>query len=165
VETDIPSTLFVIRDKINRVTCRLSIDDAQEMPLQIANYQAKANSSRMYRLYYRLSPTADLRIAPGMEVLVKIEYGKESDSNLVVPLSAVFNHHNQSYVWILNPSDSTVSKQAVEPGDLTGKGKVIIRSGLKNGDKVVVSGANVLNENEKVQVLQPASKTNIGGLL
>ncbi len=165
VETDIPSTLFVIRDQISRVSCRLSIGDAHEMQLQLVNYQSKANSSRMYRMYYSLSPNADSRIAPGMEVLVKIEYQKENDSSQVVPLSAIFNHNGQANVWVFNASDSTVTKHAVQTANLTGDGKIIIRSGLKNGDKIVVSGANALNDSEKVQVIQPTSKTNIGGLL
>jgi hypothetical protein len=36
---------------------------------------------------------------------------------------------------------------------------------LTGKEKVVVAGVNVLKENQKVVLLETASKTNIGGLL
>jgi RND family efflux transporter MFP subunit len=165
VEIDIPSTLFVIRDRFKKVSCRLSVNNAPEMPLQLVNYQSKANSSRMYRLFYRLNPNANPNMAPGMEVLVSIEYSCDDNNRLIVPLSALFIHDGKSHVWVLNTSDSTVTKQAVEPGALAENGKVIVQSGLKGDETIVVSGVHVLNDNEKVHVIEPVSKTNIGGIL
>jgi hypothetical protein len=42
---------------------------------------------------------------------------------------------------------------------------VKIISGSVGDESVVVAGVNVLNENERVKVLDPVSKTNVGGLL
>ena len=44
-------------------------------------------------------------------------------------------------------------------------GRVVITSGLQGGEQVVRAGVHALQENEKVQILAPASETNVGGLL
>ena len=50
-------------------------------------------------------------------------------------------------------------------GDIAGRGNVLILSGLKGDETIVVAGVSVLNEGEKVEVIKPVSETNIGGLL
>lgn len=165
VEVDIPSKLFVERDKIKKVTCKLNINDATEIPLQLLNYQAKANSSLLYRMYYGLGPQSDKRVFPGMEVAVTMEYKRTDSNDLVIPLGAIFYNNEEPNIWIVNKSDSIVNKYAIEIGEIYGDGKVSIKSGLKGDETIVVSGVNSLKDNEKVEIIEPISETNIGGLL
>ena len=165
VEVDIPAELFVSKKRFEKVSCHTSLVNSTELPLELVNYQAKANASRLYRLFYRLNPNADKRIAPGMEVLVTIEYSKDSETGLVVPITAVFNDEGRAYVWVYNATDSIVIKRNVTTGALHGKGKIKIVAGLSGSETVVVAGVNVLNDNEKVEIVKPVSETNIGGIL
>jgi hypothetical protein len=80
-------------------------------------------------------------------------------------MEAIFNKEGISYIWVFNPESSAVNKRRVEHAALTGNGNVRILNGLTGNEKVVVAGVNVLKENQKVEVLETAGKTNVGGLL
>ena len=44
-------------------------------------------------------------------------------------------------------------------------GNIRVKDGISETDTVVVAGTHVLKENQKVEIVEPASKTNVGGLL
>ena len=165
VEVDIPASLFVSRGKFTDFTCKLNFNGSKEIPLKLLYTHAKANSSQLYRLVFELNSKIDERVAPGMEVGVLIKYDLSSKQRCFVPLDAVFNSAGKTYVWGLNPADTTVSKIEVVLGELTDSGNILILSGLQGNETIVVAGVNVLNEGEKVEMIKPASETNIGGLL
>jgi hypothetical protein len=58
-----------------------------------------------------------------------------------------------------------VQKREVVTGQLTGDGRIRISGGLEGNEQVVVAGVNSLNENDKVEPLEPVSETNVGGQL
>ncbi|MDD2563001.1 MAG: efflux RND transporter periplasmic adaptor subunit, partial [Salinivirgaceae bacterium] len=165
VEVDIPASLYVARDKFADFVCKLNLPNSKEMPLKLLYTPAKANSSQLYRLVLQLNPKIDERVSPGMEVVVLINYDISTERRCCVPLNAVFDSAGKSYVWNFNQADSIVSKVEVVTGDIAGRGNVLILSGLKGDETIVVAGVSVLNEGEKVEVIKPVSETNIGGLL
>jgi multidrug efflux system membrane fusion protein len=69
---------------------------------------------------------------------------------LVVPASAVQIGPSGSYVWILRP-DSTVTTRPVAAGPAEA-GRVVIESGLKPGDTIVVEGQYRLLDGGRVSV-------------
>ena len=75
----------------------------------------------------------------------------------IVPLEALFNldgddiTSDQKYVWILTPGN-TVSKRLVVTDKVVPEG-VRLKSGVKQGEHVVVTGVNRLREGQKVVVL------------
>ncbi len=103
------------------------------------------------------------KLAPGMNISVSISYEARANDILSIPLNAVFEEDDKSYVWIVN--DSVVSKQLVETCNIVHKGNVGITAGLKKNQEVVVGGLNLLKENESVKVIPQMSDTNIGNLL
>ena len=70
---------------------------------------------------------------------------------LSVPLSALYSRDDGAQVWVLDRTSSTVRAQPVVLGAASGN-RVVISQGLSAGDEVVVAGANLLRDGQKVQL-------------
>jgi RND family efflux transporter MFP subunit len=92
-----------------------------------------------------------MRIRPGMFARVSFNFG--TVENIVVPDLAVIRQTgvNDRYVYVLN-ANNTVSYTKVELGKRMGN-MYEIRSGLNDGDKVVVAGASRLVDGTTVKVV------------
>lgn len=165
VEIDIPASLFVQRKNFVKVSCESSFHNPKPITMQLISYDVIANSSRLFHMIYRLDPQADKFIAPGMEVKVFIEYIPEADNRIVVPIDAIFSKDGNSYVWLFNATDSSITPQKVVTDRVVGNGKIVVKEGLTGTETIITAGVNSLKEGVKVEVIQPKSETNIGGLL
>ena len=68
-----------------------------------------------------------------------------------VPVTAAqVDENGGSYVWKIDPSAMTVSRTAVELGDLLDE-RVMIRSGVSEGDMLAVSGVTQLREGMQIR--------------
>lgn len=97
---------------------------------------------------------ADSEVQLGMTTIVIVQQKKQG---LVIklPLSSIFQKGNQTAVWVYSPATSTVQLQIVDvlayQFDV-----VLIRSGLQQGQVVVVAGVHKLHEGQKVRLMQTA---------
>jgi len=164
VEVEIPVSLYLDRDAI--VSFSAVQPDVSDIPfpLQLLSYSKKADNNQLYKLWLGLNPASQPKLAPGMDVQVSVLCDSDAAPLACVPLSALFNQEGKSYVWVCR-SDSTVQKREVVTGKLTGDGRIRIASGVNVDEQVVVAGVNLLNDNEKVEPIEPVSETNVGGLL
>lgn len=165
IEVDIPALLFVRRNDFTAFTCQNNETGDEELPLILTSFTMKADNNQLYKLYLNLDPQLNKKLAPGMNVKVVIYYKNQAEQSFSIPVEALFTIDGNTYVWIFNPESSVVNKRRVEPAALTGNGNIRITTGLTGNEKVVVAGVNVLQENQKVVLLETAGKTNIGGLL
>ena len=78
----------------------------------------------------------DRALKPGM--LVQVELARDTRQALVVPEIAVQQVGTETFVWRVKP-DMTVEKVDVEVGGRV-PGKVMLASGIKAGDRIVVEG-------------------------
>lgn len=164
IEVDIPVSLYVNRDAIVSFSAVQPAVSDVPFSLQLLSYIKKADNNQLYKVRLGLDPAIQPKLAPGMDVQVTILYDNDTGPMVCVPLSALFNKGGKSFVWVYQ-ADSTVQKREVVTGKLTGDGRIIIVSGIQQGEQVVVAGVNLLNENEKVETVKPVSETNIGGLM
>ena len=68
-----------------------------------------------------------------------------------MPINAVIADPNGTpYVWVVDSATMTVQKRDVKVGDMK-QGKIKIESGLKKGDRIVVSGMKSLSNGSKVK--------------
>jgi multidrug efflux system membrane fusion protein len=79
----------------------------------------------------------------------------------IAPVAAIQHGAPGAYVYLVKP-DGTVSVQKVETGVVDGD-NVQITSGLKEGDTVVVDGADRLRDGVKVEVVGDSSDPAAGG--
>lgn len=165
VEVDVPLSVYINRDSFTEYTCTQKRVSNQEIPLKLNGFNKKANSNQLYKLYFELDPKQEPKLAPGMNVEVDISYTNSYSSMISVPVNALFNQEGKSYVWIFNPKTSTVQKKQVKTDGITQSGQIYVVSGLKGTESIVVAGVYTLKDNEKVEIVKAATKTNIGGLL
>lgn len=91
-------------------------------------------------------------IRPGLAASVSFENNTESKRDYLLPLSAIVQGAEGSFVYIVNPlsaneleSEGTVSKKAVSLGELQ-TGGIEVPAGLATGDRVVVAGVSFVRE-------------------
>ena len=94
-----------------------------------------------------------LTIYPGFSCRINMEVENSAPDNYVVPLSAVFKdlETDEMSVWLFDASTSTVKRQKVAGDQLFGRDQILIRSGLKNEDTIVVAGGDYITEGVKVK--------------
>lgn len=90
-------------------------------------------------------------LLPGQYVISVLQLGMEENA-LVVPLSAIQNGQNGSYVFVYNSEDHMVYYRPVKLG-LTTNTEAIIVEGIKENEKVVASGQIRLSDKTKVTVM------------
>jgi len=76
-------------------------------------------------------------------------------SEITIPLASVASEMDtkKNYVWLVNTTTNTVTKQYVQIGTPTNISDITIKSGLKYGDIIVVAGVQQVAEGQKVKVL------------
>ena len=83
---------------------------------------------------------------------------KSIDNAVVVPVTAVRLGGNGDFVFVLNAAERTVSIRPVIRGQATGE-KVVIASGLKTGEQVIIDGADRLKEGSRVTLAGDALRS------
>ena len=81
----------------------------------------------------------------------------QGDVVAVLPSTALFDTNGQPTVWVVSPTEMTVSRRPVTVARFDAD-RVTISKGVKTGDLVVTAGVNSLAEGEKVRLPQDAGK-------
>lgn len=165
VEIDIPSSDYVRQNLFRHFTCVADVFPEHVFPLELIDITKKANLNQLYRVRLRMNPDPNIPLAAGMSVNVCIDYEAGNATLTEVPLGAVFEENGVSSVWIYNPSDKQVARREVKVRQVLKDGRIVLESGVQQGETIVTAGVHRLKEGMKVELLKPVSKTNIGGLL
>lgn len=101
--------------------------------------------------------SSDSRIRPGMtaDVLLTL-VSQSSEQKTIIPAIAVGEDRNGTFVYVLEPSDSTYNlarRRDVIVGNLTSEGMEIL-SGLVEGELVATAGVHQLQDAQKVSLLK-----------
>ena len=124
----------------------------REFPLTIKEFSTEANpETQTFEVVLTMPQPEGLLLLPGMTSMVWAELekaGQEAGAkSFVVPATALYaDEAGKKHVWIVDPQSNTVTKRAVETGDLSGKADIRVVSGLKVGEMVAVSAVNRLRE-------------------
>lgn len=94
-------------------------------------------------------------LSPGMFVRLRVPVGPQEPA-LMVPEESLGSDQGQRYVYLINSKD-TIEYRRVEVGWVT-NGKRVIRNGLKEGDRIVVTGLQRVRPKTAVDP-KPFSKT------
>ncbi len=160
IEVAIPERDYVRRKHKNetkeKMTERLkptvivsSLPDRQ-FPARIKEYATVADPiTRTFPVKLNFMEPDDLNILPGMTARVRVVINPESAWSVPVT-AAQADENRQPYVWKVDPEKMKVSKCLVELGPLTGD-RVLLKSGVHEGDLVATSGAALLREGMQVR--------------
>ena len=164
VEINLPAAMYVKRDRLTGFECTFDVLPGETVPLQLISILPSANSNRLYTVRLRM-PRETGKVAAGMSTWVKARLSGEGTDEVVVPATALLNKCGQTFVFLYNKEKQNVKKQTVEVVKLNSDGTAVISGSVADGDQVVTSGVHHITDGEKVELLAPMSKTNVGGLL
>lgn len=164
VVADIPVSEYRQRNRFVRYYCKaVGID--QELPMKLLSFTPKADGNQLYQLRLTFMEQPDKQLTAGMNVEIGIVVADTvSAPGVAVPLHAVFRDKESVCVWVFR-QDSTVSKRHIVLGNTDSEGRAVVIEGLTGEERIVRAGVNVLQEGQRVRVVEKTSKTNIGGLL
>lgn len=95
----------------------------------------------------------DINILPGMTAKVNVISKESLQTNFLIPAQAVFSSQKgKVFVWSVD-KDMRVHKKALIVGSMQ-ENHIEVFSGLKDVEKIVISGVRFLKENDKVAQYQ-----------
>lgn len=177
VEVSLPETI-VIRSKMmdtadgssNEIS-RVVFDSypGRSFPSRLDEFTAIADSrTQIYKTTFKLANVPELTLLPGMSATVIVD-GKdyvyrdaEQRPAVAVPGAAVAVDEKGGYfVWKLEPTVEEgiyeVRKAPLEVASRVGT-DVVVRAGVKPGDRIATAGVSVLSEGRRVTLLKDAAK-------
>lgn len=124
--------------------------------LKIKEFETEADSSsQTFKAVMTMPAPADLNIMPGMTALVMVS-GSEpaaAKGDCWVPVSAVTEDSNgKRHVWLLD-KELRAHKRIVDVGTVNGD-RIQLKNGLNSGDKIAITGVNMICEGMKVKELR-----------
>ena len=60
---------------------------------------------------------------------------------------------DQTFVWVIDVDEESVSKRAIVTGALTDRG-IRVTEGLSPGEWIAIAGVNYLSEGQKITILE-----------
>lgn len=159
---DLPVRLYSERETFSSFVGESALAPGKLFPMEMLSLTPIASNNQLYRL--RLGISATEAITAGMNITVHINQNN-NNHGLTIPLNSVFEDYGKYYVWVVNPSDNTITATEVTISGTGEDGKLTVTSGLTTDDIIVRAGVHHLTNGEKVNILAEDSKTNPGNLL
>lgn len=164
VEVNLPSVSYAKRGTFSKYTCTLDITPGKMFEMDEVSVSPKANANQLYTMRLRFKDAGEA-IAPGMSAWVNIVGNDSCQAKMRVPSTSLFEEKGRSYVYIYNVKTSVVQRKEVEVETVKSNGTAIVNGDIHTGELVVSMGVHHIGDGKKVKLLEPVSKTNVGGLL
>jgi len=153
----IPENLISLVSYVTRAEIRFDAFPDRAIQARIEEIGSEASeATRTYPVTLIMDQPEDIKILPGMagKVSGNVELPREFKSKgIEIPVAAIFEEGNKSYVWLVEETTMTVTRREVTPGQLTSYG-IRVEGPLKVGDAIVTAGIHFLKEGEKVRFLE-----------
>lgn len=108
--------------------------------------------TQTYRATLVMPSPADFRVLPGMTVEVTGSLASDLKGAFRIPIEAILNRKNGSFIWIVS-DDLSVHSVSVDLVSL-GDGHVDISGDLKPGERFVTAGVHYLKNGQRVRLLE-----------
>lgn len=149
---DLPVSAYRSRANIKSVSGKVPAVEA-EIPLNVVSFTPDADNNMLYHLKLSIPSQFSKELSAGMNISVNVLSEQPgAPAGAMVPSRAVFQQDRKTYVWVLNPADSTLLKTPVTVvGAPLGKFSVV--EGLGGNEAIVETGVKQLYDGEKVNVV------------
>lgn len=128
---------------------RVRIGAIQDEPFTgtVTNIALAANAStKAYPVKIQIQNPQHM-LKPGM--FAEVFLNTKDEDGIIIPREALTKSEDKNFVWVI--SNDLVSKREVVVGQSDGK-SVIVKSGLKEGEDVAITGIDTLKEGVKVSI-------------
>ncbi|WP_395340694.1 efflux RND transporter periplasmic adaptor subunit [Ningiella sp. W23] len=156
----IPASIVSQIKQITPVSTKVVLDNQLASPLDanLAGAIALADErSQTFEASFSFTPTPEMTVLPGMTgiVLATLAFENEADriGRVLVPVSSVLTDSQGEFVWLVDESSNTVSRQSVSVGEIADD-KITVERGLTPGMIIVGAGGSYLVEGAKIRPLQ-----------
>ena len=159
---NVPGTIIARIPQLDPIGVSVRLDSAPDRPIQ-AEFREAAGSAdpetQTYEVAFSFTPPEELFTLPGMTatVAMNIDFSGASDifpDGVSVPLTAILVEADKTYVWVVDPERSVISKREVTMMSAGGQ-VVTIVDGLQGGETVIAAGVTFFNEGTTVTPWQP----------
>ena len=164
VEVNLPAASYMHREEFTSYACTLDILPGQAFGLQLINILPKANANQLYTMRLRFGQK-NSQIAPGMNAWVTVQSSDEGSTMVRIPTTALLEDGGKCYAYKYNAGSGKVSRTEVKVSALRSDGTAVVEGQLSENELVVCTGVHHLKDGDKVRLLAPVSKTNVGGML
>ncbi|MFN4770350.1 MAG: efflux RND transporter periplasmic adaptor subunit [Candidatus Kapaibacterium sp.] len=131
----------------DRVSVGSELYPGEVFPGTISAVSEKGDEAHTYTVEVRIARTAKLK--PGMFARVGFSR-KESRASLVIPRESIVGTLTSARVYVVMTDSKVQLRPVVLGADMNGN--VEVRSGLQAGERVVVTGLNVIRDGASVRV-------------
>jgi RND family efflux transporter MFP subunit len=163
ISIDVPESLMILIDRNRRsgdskrnVVAEFKAIEGKQFPLTFKEVATAADEvNQTFRVTFTMEPPEGFNILPGMITTVIADSSdlESSDKAILLPVSAVVsNTSKQATIWLVNEENMTVFPQVVQAGMMQ-KDQIEV-TGLKPGNRIVVTGVPFLREGMKVSLLE-----------
>lgn len=162
ITIDIPASHYLKQNSFESATASIELLGDAKFDLKLKGISPKANLNQLYRATFTLQAIDGVMPTVGMSAMVEMNYSASKQQNLLIPFSAIVECDGECSVWIV--ADGKASSRKVEVSEIKSNGIALIKSGINEGESIVVAGVNSLKEGQKVSILEQPSASNIGGV-
>lgn len=167
IEIDMPAKDFLSLDDYSGFYCTFNVSGTERFPLKVVRTSREANANQLYSVSLQFSEGGTPKgILPGMSAMVygiRVETDKRPD--IIIPATSLVGSDDSTCVFVLDEKAGVVRSRRVRVEFINPDGTVTVSDGLKVGEKVVRTGAHSLSDGQQVEVMQEASKSNVGGMI
>ncbi len=141
-------------DSLIRAWAEFPFAPGEEFELTYFENRGEAASlAQTYEVAFTMENPSNWNILTGMTAKAKLRLRSTADSIMLIPASAVVpTTDNALSVWIYEPDTQLVSQRLIETGPPQAGG-VTVKSGLEDGEQIVVTGATHLQAGMRIQPL------------
>ena len=127
-----------------------------KFPAVLKDYAKTSSDASGFPVSLRLTNTDPGRypVSPGMSCTITMQSADPVPDAVSLPVSAIFAPaEGGTYVWIVT-GDGHVVRREVTLGELYGRDRVVVDSGVEPGERVVTAGVYQLRQGERVRILK-----------
>jgi RND family efflux transporter MFP subunit len=155
---NIPESLISSVPYVRDIRVRFAPFPDTQVPATIKEVGNEASrTTRTYPITLLMEQPEEVEILPGMagEASGRLELPEDAQvSGVEVPIAAVFaddaSDSEESYVWVIDPESSSVSRRPVTPLGFSAIGVQV--QGVEPGERVVAAGVHSLREGQPVRI-------------
>ncbi|WP_426129062.1 efflux RND transporter periplasmic adaptor subunit [Pararhizobium sp. PWRC1-1] len=154
VVVDVPEAQFSNIRVDDRFSVALQLDSRIQSIGVVREISPQADTNtRTYRLKIAIDQSPDIfRLGA---VVTATPLAEEKKRTIALPLSAIRHEGGASQVWVLDRSTAQVALRAVElDGPASDARSVLVQSGLREGEEIVIAGVDELTDGQKVKLGQ-----------
>ncbi|MBS6297779.1 efflux RND transporter periplasmic adaptor subunit [Alistipes sp.] len=143
---------------VNPVTTQVqfTLPEGVKFPAVLKDYAKTSSDASGFPVSLRLTNADPGRypVSPGMSCTITMQSADPVPDAVSLPVSAIFAPaEGGTYVWIVT-GDGHVVRREVTLGELYGRDRVVVDSGVEPGERVVTAGVYQLRQGERVRILK-----------